>query len=228
MCYLGLAASSCALFNPVLKCNKDWLVIVVALTVLLLLFSVTSTPLSLKDFPFTVLKSSSSVSRSKTDKCLWAEERLTRTHFEQVNKFFNPCTAGTFLTGRLTPRRSWIIKLSPCDNCPAKLFKFVRSKFSAAIGKASEPVIWKHHFFILIVLVLPPHRFAAPSSTRWLDVTMMILPLRMPSVKDCVTFVQIYLAAMMQYPQRCVVVNAVIILYSFSISTSKPFVEIPL
>ena len=46
-------------------------------------------------------------------------------------------------------------------------------------------------------------------------------------MKDCVTFVQIYLAEMMQCPQRCVVVNAVIILYSFSISTSKAISRIP-
>ena len=56
----------------------------------------------------------------------------------------------------------------------------------------------KMNSFQLIVPVLFLLRFAVPLSTLLLDPTMMILPQQMPSVNDCVMFVQIYLAVMMQ------------------------------
>lgn len=47
---------------------------------------------------------------------------------------------GLFSLAGFSPRVSWIVKLSPCGNCPAK-FSFEHSYFSALIGKASELVI---------------------------------------------------------------------------------------
>ena len=58
-------------------------------------------------FAFTVKKRkiSSSVSGSKTDKCLWAEEGSTSTLFKQVEKFVKPCAVRAFLADRLIPSR---------------------------------------------------------------------------------------------------------------------------
>lgn len=48
---------------------------------------------------------------------------------------------GLFSLAGFSPRVSWIVKLSPCGNCPAK-FSFEHSYFSTLIGKASELVIF--------------------------------------------------------------------------------------
>ena len=77
-----LQMARCALFNPVVvvvSFNFNLFVTVFALTV-------------------KKRKISSSFSRSKTDKCLWADEGSTSTLFEQVEKFVNPCPVGAFLT----------------------------------------------------------------------------------------------------------------------------------
>lgn len=142
MCSLGPVASNCALFNPVPKCNQVWLVLVVASTVLSLLLPVTSTSLSLfsrsqlkkEKFPQVLVE-------VKLKIACWQRNGQQVYSLNRSRTSSNLVLLGLFSQTDWPPRGSWIIKLSPCGNCPAKLFSFEHSYFSAPIGKASELVI---------------------------------------------------------------------------------------